>query len=71
MNSVDIRVTSANWNGDEGATHFSFSDGSHGVQHFVKGGLGLTIGPLHNLSEQQHVAVVAYLDKANIGKGVL
>ena len=25
------------------ATHFVFSDGSHGVQHFVKGGLGLTI----------------------------
>ena len=67
----ELRVKTAAWDGEEGATHFVFSDGSHGVQHFVKGGLGLTIGPLHNLSERQHVAVVAYLDKANIGKGVL
>lgn len=67
----ELRVSSASWSGDDQATYFVFSDGSKGVQHFVKGGLGLTIGPLHNLSEQQHVAVVAYLDKANIGKGVL
>ena len=67
----ELRVKTAAWSGEEGATHFVFSDGSHGVQHFVKGGLGLTIGPLHNLSAQQHVAVVKWIDKVNIGKGIL
>ena len=66
-----LKVSSASWNGEEGATYFVFSDGSKGVQHFVKGGLGLTIGPLHNLNEQQHVAVVDWINKSNIGKGVL
>ena len=32
----ELRVKTAAWDGEEGATHFVFSDGSHGVQHFVK-----------------------------------
>lgn len=71
MNSVDIHVTSASWNGDEGATHFSFSDGSTGVQHFIGTGLGMRVGELHTLTPEQHIAVVHWIDRQNVGKGIL
>lgn len=64
-----MHVTAAKWDGGEGATHFTFSDGSSGVQHFVKSGNRLIHGELHNLTPEQHKAVVNWIDKGNIGKG--
>ena len=67
----ELRVKTAAWNGNEGATHFVFSDGSHGVQHFVGTGLGMRAGELHTLTPTQHIAVVKWFDRQNVGKGVL
>lgn len=69
--SEALKIVSASWNGDEGATYFTFSDGSDGVQHLVGSGLGLKYGPLHSLNPAQHRAVVTWFDRQNVGKGIL
>lgn len=67
-----LRVTSASWNGAEGATHFTFSDGSHGVQHFSgSGGLRFFVGELHNVTPEQQRAIVRWNNLQNAGKGNL
>lgn len=66
---IELSVKTAAWDGEK--TLFTFSDGSEGIQHFVKGGVGLKFGNSHSLTERQHVAVMKYFDNQNIGKGVL
>lgn len=67
----ELCVASASWNGEEGATYFVFSDGSKGVQHFIGTGLGMRVGELHTLTPAQHIAVVKWFDRQNVGKGIL
>jgi len=66
----ELRVKTAAWSGEEGVTRFTFSDGSSGVQHFVGSGLGMRVGPLHTLTLAQHIAVVKWIDRQNVGKGL-
>ena len=66
---VEISVVSASWDGE--ATSFTFSDGSQGTQHLVGKGLQLKYGSRHSLTAAQHRAVVAWIDRQNVGKGIL
>jgi hypothetical protein len=68
---TNIHVVSASWDGDVGTTTFKFSDGSVGVQHFVGSGLGMRVGNLHTLNQEQHIAVIRWNDRQNVGKGIL
>lgn len=67
----NIHVVSASWDAATGTTTFKFSDGSVGVQHFVGSGLGMRVGNLHALNQEQHIAVIRWNDQQNVGKGVL
>ena len=66
----ELRVKTAAWSGEEGVTHFTFNDGSKGIQHFVGSGLGMRVGPLHTLTPEQHIAVVKWIDRQDVGKGL-
>lgn len=67
----NICVVSASWDGATGTTIFKFSDGSEGTQHFVGSGLGMRVGNLHTLTQEQHIAVIRWNDRQNVGKGIL